>query len=402
VPGRGRLLVCAAGALLVLVAGCDTAGAPSPDARLTLYVSAPLRGPAGGDGRDVADGARLALEDASEQADGIPVRGVYLDDTAGRGSSAEWSPARIGTNARRAAEDSTAIAYVGDLQSGATRASLPITNQAGMLQVSPASGAGDLVQPSPGSEEVPEQIQTSGERSFGRVIPADGIEGAVGAAWAKRLAGDGEVVVVGDGTPYAAEMIGAFTDEGRLHGLELRPAASLVPPGARCGQSASRGGTPALVYYAGETVPTPEQAGCSLAPDADLIATEAVLDSAFVRRIAGSVRSIRITSGAEDPSQLPPAGRRFVGAFRDRYGRAPGSYAAYGYEAAAVVLDSIDRAEDPTDRGDVIDAFLATSDRESVLGTYSIDAVGDTTLDRLAGYRDEGGRLVFDRPLRAP
>jgi branched-chain amino acid transport system substrate-binding protein len=56
----------------------------------------------------------------------------------------------------------------------------------------------------------------------------------------------------------------------------------------------------------------------------------------------------------------------------------------------AVILDSIDRASDPADRAAVTDAFFATADRESVLGTYSIDDLGETTLDRMTGYRFEG------------
>jgi hypothetical protein len=37
-----------------------------------------------------------------------------------------------------------------------------------------------------------------------------------------------------------------------------------------------------------------------------------------------------------------------------------------------------------------------------VLGTYSIDEVGDTTLGRLAGYRLVDGRPRFDTALRVP
>jgi branched-chain amino acid transport system substrate-binding protein len=58
----------------------------------------------------------------------------------------------------------------------------------------------------------------------------------------------------------------------------------------------------------------------------------------------------------------------------------------------AVILDSIDRASDPGDRAAVADAFFATTDRQSVLGTYSIDDLGETTLDRLTGYRIERAR----------
>ena len=43
----------------------------------------------------------------------------------------------------------------------------------------------------------------------------------------------------------------------------------------------------------------------------------------------------------------------------------------------AVVLDSIERAGDQGDgRDSVVDAFFDTRDRDSILGTYSIDEVG--------------------------
>jgi hypothetical protein len=52
----------------------------------------------------------------------------------------------------------------------------------------------------------------------------------------------------------------------------------------------------------------------------------------------------------------------------------------------AVILDSIDRASDPADRPAVIEAFFETTDRDSVLGRYSITTLGETTLDRMTGY----------------
>ncbi len=57
-----------------------------------------------------------------------------------------------------------------------------------------------------------------------------------------------------------------------------------------------------------------------------------------------------------------------------------------------MICDSIDRASDPLDRSAVVDAFFATADRNSILGTYSIDDLGQTTLDRMTGYRLAGGR----------
>jgi branched-chain amino acid transport system substrate-binding protein len=130
------------------------------------------------------------------------------------------------------------------------------------------------------------------------------------------------------------------------------------------------------------------------------MATDALLSAAGLRALAAS--PALVTSAAQDSAQLPPSAHRFLRAFRDRYRREPGRYAAYGYEAMAAVLDSIRRAGDSgDDRDSVIDAFFDTVDRRSVLGTYSIDDVGDTTLDRLAGYRVANGRLRFETALRA-
>jgi branched-chain amino acid transport system substrate-binding protein len=147
-----------------------------------------------------------------------------------------------------------------------------------------------------------------------------------------------------------------------------------------------------------------------------VIGTDALFGSSLLRSVPpGNVicglppkphpssHGVLLTSAAQDASQLPAAGRRFVRQFRARYGRSPGRYAAYGYEAMAVILDSIRRAGGSgDDRDSVVEAFFETSDRDSILGTYSIDEVGNTTLDRLAGYSVIAGRPVFATSLRVP
>ena len=101
---------------------------------------------------------RQALGDAGDRAGGTEVKLEVLDD-AGPGGATD---ALAGANARRATEDSTAIAYVGELDSGTTRTSLPITNEAGLLQVSPGASAVDLTRSAPGSDQIPEEVQPSG------------------------------------------------------------------------------------------------------------------------------------------------------------------------------------------------------------------------------------------------
>ena len=62
---------------------------------------------------------------------------AYLDDAKGK----PWDPVAVGANARRAVQDSSAAAYIGELDSEPTRASVPITNDAGLVQVSPGRAA---------------------------------------------------------------------------------------------------------------------------------------------------------------------------------------------------------------------------------------------------------------------
>ena len=85
-----------------------------------------------------------------------------------------WDPALVSTNAHRAADDPSAIAYLGELDYGASAVSLPITNDAGLLQVSPGDGLTSLTRRPPGRPRAgPERYYPSDERSFVRVGPSD-------------------------------------------------------------------------------------------------------------------------------------------------------------------------------------------------------------------------------------
>ena len=82
-------------------------------------------------------------------------------------------PARCAANARHAVQDRSTIAYIGDFSSGASAVSAPITNAAGILQVSPASTYGGLTRADGGDKGEPEKYSPSGKLTFARVIPND-------------------------------------------------------------------------------------------------------------------------------------------------------------------------------------------------------------------------------------
>ena len=101
------------------------------------------------------------------------------------------------------------------------------------------------------------------------------------------------------------------------------------------------------------------------------------------------------------PDQYPESGQAFFDAFRAKHDEPnPNPYAIYGYEAMRLALDAIERSG-TGERADVLAALFEAKDRESVLGTYSIDENGDTTLTDYGVYGVEDGELVFDRRIEA-
>ena len=65
-----------------------------------------------------------------------------------------------------------------------------------------------------------------------------------------------------------------------------------------------------------------------------------------------------------------------------------------------LVLDTISKLGSQGDsKTAVLHALLATKNRNSVLGTYSFDKNGDTTLKAYGLYKVKNGQLVFDKTL---
>ena len=132
VPSRP---ICALAAVaLVALAGCGLgSGEPPRDAILTVYVSAP-QGPGWTRaGSAVVEGAREILAGAGGEAGGVEVRLEVLRTAATR---CGLDQVAVAESARRAAEDSTAVAYIGELDPHASETAGAIARQAELVHVS--------------------------------------------------------------------------------------------------------------------------------------------------------------------------------------------------------------------------------------------------------------------------
>jgi branched-chain amino acid transport system substrate-binding protein len=356
---RGAL---AAFLLLLVLSGCGVGGTAKIDAPVNVYISLPLTGPRAVGGRDAADAARLALEQAGGKAGSVQVRARYLDDAKGKA----WDPVAVGANARTAVQDSSAAGYIGELDSEPTRASVPITNDAGLVQVSPGAGAVDLTAPAAGYADSPDRYRPSGSPNFARTVPSDAVVADAAAEWASEL-GLSSVLAFAYASPFQKLMTGEFSSAATEHGVQVQIA-----------RAANVGGGADAVYSAGD----PNAAGGQLLQP------------------TGSPPPPRLELSAElDPARLP--GREFAGQFEQAFHRPPGPYAAYGYEAMNLVLQAIREAG--TDASSFRDSvrnnvFGAHRDR-TVLGSYSITDDGDTTECAIQRYRVE---RTTRTPLAAP
>lgn len=403
---RRRAAALLAGALaLCVLGGCgggSGAGTKVRGGELVIYSSAPQRGPSAAQGRDVDAGARLALDDAGQKAGKFKVRYVALDASGDKG---RWDPARVSANARRAAANPRTIAYIGEIDPEASAISIPILNKEGILQVSPLDTAEGLTRTDGAGPGEPDKYYPSKGRNFARIVPADHVQAAATATYMKAR-GVTKVFLVSDRSGYGNSLGRQVADKVKNRGIAVAGSDFFAPGGSDDASLTSKiQASGADAVYVGADQPSDAvsfvRALHAAAPQVSLFGPARLAVPSFTKAIgpAGSVTFL--TDPTLDPKLYPPKAAPVFKAFKARYGREARPEALYGYEAMAAVLEAIKAAGDAgNDRKAVTEAFFATKDRESVLGTYSIDGDGDTSLTDYGGYRVRSGAPVFDRVLR--
>jgi branched-chain amino acid transport system substrate-binding protein len=404
-PRRATVVVLLAAAAVTATgaSGCgsdQSKGGTVKGDTLTVFSSLPLQGPEAARARSVLNGEKLALEDAGGKAGDFKVNFSFTDDARPSDGTAGWHPDQVADNARKAVEDLRTIAYVGDLDSGASAVSIPITNEAGFAQVSPGSTAVGLTKLVPGAEKgEPDKYYPSGKRNFARVVPADDVEASAAAAWTDQL-GSRSVYVLGDRSQEGDGLAELFRVSADGRGVRVVGEQRMDPRASDYRDLAREiaRSRPDAIFFGGGADSNARVLWRDLSaavPSARLIGTHELLDQSFYGALGRAERRTFITSVAQDPRQLPARGQRFVRDYRREFSARPDPFAAYGHASMSLLLDAIRRAgSSGGDRERVINELLATDDYDSVLGRFSIDDNGDTSLRQLSGYRVRDGKLV--------
>jgi branched-chain amino acid transport system substrate-binding protein len=405
-------LGCLLTALALGVAACGgsdsgggSTGGGGGRTNLTIYSSLPLQGDSRPQSEAVVNGEKLALEEAGGKVGKFKITYKSLDDSTA--AAGKWEPGQTSADARKAAQDPSTIVYLGEFNSGASAISLPITNEAGILQISPSNTYVGLTRAEGADKGEPDKYYPSGKRTYGRVVPADHIQAAAQVAYQKSE-GCTKVYILNDKEVYGKGIADQVAKLAKAQSLQILGNDGIDTKAANFRTLASKikSAGADCVFYGGIV----QNKGVQLFtdvhaanPTAKLFGPDGMADPAFTTKASPPVQKVSyLTNPTLDPKLYPPAAQDFFKTYKSKFGEDPAPYAIYGYEAMKVALLAIQNAGDKgNDKQAVIDAFFKIKDRESVLGKYSIDENGDTTLTDYGADRVKNDKLVFDKVLKA-
>src|SRR4051794_37337345 len=336
----------AAAVMGLAVAACggnDSGGGEKPPAggaaeSVTVYSSYPLQGAGRGQSEAAVNGAKLAVEQVHGKVGNITVTYKPLDDSTAQ--AATWTPEATSANARKAAQDKSTAIYLGEFNSGATAVALPILNEAGIAQVSPANTAVGLTTDDPGATPgEPDKYYPTGKRTYLRIVPRDTIQAAA-VLTAMKQAGCTKVGIANDKEVYGAGIANLMKIQAQKFGITItsNTAIDKTAPNYRSYASQLKSQGVDCFFFGGVTANGAIQLYKDVAaalPTAKLYGPDGVCESGFTNP---SKKGIPATVGSRFQCTVAtldlnsyPGGKSFLAAYKQKYGDAhPDPYAIYG------------------------------------------------------------------------
>jgi branched-chain amino acid transport system substrate-binding protein len=279
--------------------------------------------------------------------------------------------------------------------------------------VSPANTYVGLTTNEPGSAPgEPQKYYPTGTRNYLRIVPRDSIQAAADLQ-AFKQEGCKRVAEANDKTPYGAGIAQLVELTKGSYGVNVVSNTGVDPtaPNYRSFASTIKGEGADCFFYGGLTstggVQITKDVHAAI-PTAKLFGPDGMCSTGWTDPSKGGVPTsldplMHCTVATLDLAAYP-GGRSFAAAYHAKYGTPANQidpYAIYGYEDAKLVLDTIKGlGSKGNSRSAVLSALFATKNRSSVLGTYSFDKNGDTTLTSYGYYKVAGGQVVFDKTLK--
>ncbi len=380
--------------------GTSSAGsAPSGDT-IKVGVDLPVSGADASIGIPTQNGAVLAVEEANKNgfAGGkFKLEASLLDDAV----QGKHDPAAGAQNVKTFIADSAVLAMVGPFNSNVAKSEIPLTNDAGLVQISPSNTNDGLT-----IGEDAKKLRTAHPdvNTYFRVCTRDAKQGSTLAQVAYQRLGYKKLFIIDDNETYGkglADVVDASFKQlgGTVLGHE-HITANQVDFKALLTKVKSQ--NPDAVFFGGNTstgggLVRKQMADAGMAKT-PYLGGDGISDDEFETVAGDSANGSYMTAAAPDASKLPSA-KTFLAAYNARFKSAVGPYSANAYTAAKIEIAAIEKAitdnggKMPT-RADVLKNVAATSNLDSPIGKIGFDANGDTTAPILSLFKVQGGKRV--------
>jgi len=382
-----RAIVLASAAIVVVALLAVTSSEPST---LKIAVALPLQGNELVATRPMLNAVRLAIKDAGGTAGGrwidVPNSAIFDDSING-----VHDPQQGALNMQAIASDPQIVAVIGPANSNVAKAQIPISNEAGLFQCSPATTNSGLTKP---NETEGDPRPNPGRINFVRVVATDDIQGPAAARFVIEKLGRKAAYIVDDTETFGKGLAEAFKAEFlRLGGsVVLHDGVPRTTIDYVSILTAAKARNPDVIYFAGlgstggtRILAAAHEVGLG---DLPFVGSDGINDGpgttsgSFLNLTgAGAEHSFSTLAGIGDF----PGKAAFEASYTQEFGTGPTGYASMAYACAQVTLDAVIRAftTNPRDPAALREAVRAagvdpTHEYNTILGRITFDLNGDT------------------------
>ena len=409
---RGVSLVVLGVVSALLFIGCggggDQGGGGGGGGQTVKIVSdLPLQGANRFQSTTMVNAIEMAIDERGGKAGDVNIEYESQDNATAQ--AGQWDEAKCAENAQTAAQDEEIVGWIGPFNSGCAVVEIPILNEAGLGMISPANTYIGLTKPG-GEPDEPEKYYPTGERNYTRVIVADDEQGQAGAILMEEK-GVESVYILDDKETYGKGLADQVQKSANELGIQVigREGIDTTAANFRSVMNKIAQKDPDAIYFGGiiennAAQLVKDKIGAGMSNDDILfIGPDGIFLDEFLSQGGEAAEGAYVTFGGLPESELSAKGQQFVQEYESRYDDKIQPYTAYAYEAANVMLDAIERASKKGEvtRETVLKEIFATENYNGVLGTWSFDEDGDTTLTELSVQQVENGEFEYQRTIDA-
>lgn len=361
-----------------------------------IGVDLPLSGGEVVNGQPTLNGILLAIKEWNGMSHAYTVGSNVQDDAL----NGVHDPQTGANNAATLVADDQVVGMVGAFNSNVSRAIIPVTNEAGLAQCSPANTGTDLTKE--GSEAY--RYQGQDERNYFRVATPDDVQGPAGAQYAYNDLSKRQALVIDDTEAFGVGVANSFSDEFTSLGgtITAREGNDFDVNQSFTAILTANQGNFDVVYFGGVQTTGGGQLrrdmGAAGMLDIPLVGPDGITDlgkasdaGSFIN-LAGIENADNVFGTIAGIHDIPDP-QAFADAYGAEYnGDAPGAYSALAYACTQVLLQAIDAnigaAADLAALREAVRASIIGQPTlwDTVLGEISFDANGDSSQKFISFY----------------